>query len=390
MAMPTVAPPASWQREPAARTVEGVAIHGGCSRPAQRLHPRPTHCLFRAPPPATAAFPRHSMPPGPTHDGSTEALRLSEQRAQLAVDVARLGTWTWTRKGHGASRIELDARCREICGLHASGAVAREELFARIHPADRHRVEQALALALDPDGFGQFAEDIRFLHADGSVRWSVSRGRTRFSGEGDACVAELFGSVVDITAQVSFNDRYRALFDSIDRGFCVIEMLFDGDGTAAGLPLPGNQPALRRPDRPGRCDRQARARTGAGARAALVRHLWPRRATPASRCASRAGRGARPLVRRLRLPRRRSARAPGRVLFADITERSRTEQALRERPAQGRIPGHARARAAQPAGADPQRRCDVLRLARPRTPRCACSGDHGAPGRPADRAWSTT
>ena len=50
------------------------------------------------------------MPPGPTHDGSTEALRLSEQRAQLAVDVARLGTWTWTRKGHGASRIELDAR----------------------------------------------------------------------------------------------------------------------------------------------------------------------------------------------------------------------------------------------------------------------------------------
>ena len=172
------------------------------------------------------------MPPGPTHDGSTEALRLSEQRAQLAVDVARLGTWTWTRKGHGASRIELDARCREICGLHASGAVAREELFARIHPADRHRVEQALAMALDPDGFGQFAEDIRFLHADGSVRWSVSRGRTRFSGEGDACVAELFGSVVDITARVSFNDRYRALFEAIDRGFCVVEVLFDGAGTA--------------------------------------------------------------------------------------------------------------------------------------------------------------
>ena len=36
----------------------------------------------------------------------------------------------------------------------------------------------------------------------------------------------------DVTAQVQANDRYRALFDSIDRGFCIVEVLFDAGGKA--------------------------------------------------------------------------------------------------------------------------------------------------------------
>ena len=181
-----------------------------------------------APPqlPATDA----PMPRATNHDGSTDALRLSEQRAQLAVDVARLGTWTWTRGEDGAVRVELDARCRQVCGIGHSGVVSPQEILARIHPDDRQRLAQALAAAFDPGGFALFAEDLRFLHADGSLRWAVSRGRTRFVG--DAGAAELFGSLVDTTAQVSSNDRYRALFDAIDRGFCVVEMLFDAGGNA--------------------------------------------------------------------------------------------------------------------------------------------------------------
>jgi signal transduction histidine kinase len=270
------------------------------------------------------------MHPSPFHNTSIEALRLSEQRAQLALDVARLGTWTWTREGHGSSRIELDARCREICGIDPDGVVTREELFARIHPEDRRRVEQALAVALDPGGFGQFAEEIRFLHADGSVRWTVSRGRTRFAGERDACVAELFGSVVDITARVSFNDRYRTLFDAIDRGFCVVEVLFDAAGTAVDYRFLETNPRFM-------------AETGlVDAVGKRMRELSPAHEEHWFRIYGEVARSGVPVrfenqaealgrwfdvyAYRVGDP---LARQVG-ILFADITERRRTEQTLRD------------------------------------------------------------
>ena len=168
------------------------------------------------------------MQPPPDHDGSTDALRLSEQRTQLAVDVARLGTWTWIRGDD--DRVELDPRSREICGLPASGEVAREQVLAQVHPDDRARIEAALVAALASDEAASFSEDLRFVHGDGSVRQALALGRTRrFSADGPV---ELFGSLFDITARVSFNERYRALFDAIDRGFCVVEVLFDDSGTA--------------------------------------------------------------------------------------------------------------------------------------------------------------
>ena len=163
---------------------------------------------------------------------SDDALRRIEQRAQLAVDVARLGTWEWRRED-GASVYHADARCREIAGIAPDEPVSREVLLAHVHPGDRMRVDQVLDTALDPAGPGVYEQPMRFLHRDGGVRWTVARGRAMFTGEGASRqAAGLFGSLVDVTAQVQANDRYRALFDSIDRGFCIIEVLFDADGTA--------------------------------------------------------------------------------------------------------------------------------------------------------------
>jgi PAS domain S-box-containing protein len=161
-----------------------------------------------------------------------DALRRSEQRAQLAVDVARLGTWEWRRED-GASVYEADARCREISGISPEEPVTREVLLKHVHPDDRARVQRALDAALDPRGSGLYDEQMRFLHADGSVRWTLARGRAMFSGEGEARQPTgLFGSLVDVTAQVLVNNKYRALFDAIDRGFCVVEVLFDAAGVA--------------------------------------------------------------------------------------------------------------------------------------------------------------
>jgi signal transduction histidine kinase len=158
-----------------------------------------------------------------------ESLRRSEQRAQLAIDVAHLGMWTWSAI-ELPDGVTLDERCREICGLPASGRLTRADVMARVHPEDQARIGGALQAAFDPSGSGMFSEDIRFLALDGGVRWAVARGQRSPRHDGGGC--ELFGSLVDISAGVGFNDRYRALFHAIDRGFCVVEVLFDDAGKA--------------------------------------------------------------------------------------------------------------------------------------------------------------
>ena len=58
--------------------------------------------------------------------------------------------------------------------------------------------------------------------------------------------------------------RYRALFEAIDTGFCIIEVKFDERTAADRLPIRRGQPGLRGPDRPGRRGGQMDARARAG------------------------------------------------------------------------------------------------------------------------------
>ena len=70
-------------------------------------------------------------------------------------------------------------------------------------------------------------------------------------------------------------------------------------------------------------------------------------------------------------------------VLVDITDRKRAEDALREADrAQGRVPGHARPRAAQPARPDPQRACRSCELQGAQTPelRWARGRDRAAGG----------
>jgi signal transduction histidine kinase/ActR/RegA family two-component response regulator len=155
-------------------------------------------------------------------------LLRSEQQARLALDVARLGTWTWLVAD---DTVQADARCRQIFGVDRYMPLTLATVMERIHPDDRTPIRDALQASLTVGDQGRHKEDLRFVHADGSVRFAVSRGRTHFVGEGaDRHAVEIFGSMIDVTEQIVTKDKYRSLFDSIDQGFCLIEMLFDRDG----------------------------------------------------------------------------------------------------------------------------------------------------------------
>ncbi len=106
-------------------------------------------------------------------------------------------------------------------------------------------------------------------------------------------------------------ENYLTLFNSIDEGFAVFEMLYEGARAVDYRFIEVNAAFERQtglPDAVGKTARQLIPET----RGALVRDLRPHRGLRRSGAVRGAGQGAREILRRLRLPGRRSRETPGR------------------------------------------------------------------------------
>ena len=108
-------------------------------------------------------------------------LARSEQRLSLAAGAASLTTWSW--------RPPSGERGADEPGESEFGAA-----FARIHPADRGLVADAVRAALR-DG-SEFEVEYRLAGLDGEPRWRSARGGT---ASGDA--GQLVGVAFDIGAR---------------------------------------------------------------------------------------------------------------------------------------------------------------------------------------------
>jgi PAS domain S-box-containing protein len=116
-----------------------------------------------------------------------------------------------------------------------------------VHPDDRQETAHAFqeaAAARRP-----FSLDHRVRRHDGQDRWVLDQGRPRFANDGEWLGYS--GSVIDVHDRRLALDalrrseaRYRALFESIDEGFCVLEMLFDDDGRAVDYRFVETNPAF--------------------------------------------------------------------------------------------------------------------------------------------------
>jgi signal transduction histidine kinase len=134
------------------------------------------------------------------------ALRESEERLRLALSAGQMRTWEWDLGADTVLTSESGPpRANQPRGperLELPGALAG------IHPADRARVEQALA-EIRAGQRDHLDVDYHVGPAGGPVRWLAARGRVHRAADGRP--AKMVGVLLDVTDQKQAEEERIAL-----------------------------------------------------------------------------------------------------------------------------------------------------------------------------------
>ena len=124
-----------------------------------------------------------------------DALRLSEQRLELAQAAAGIGTWEWDITANITTASEAYF---PLFGLPPHSAVpAHEDWLRLLHPDDRERVDDEIRSALKSGR--PYDTEFRVIHPDGSVHWLLGKAKVIRDDAGDP--VRMIGANIDITAQ---------------------------------------------------------------------------------------------------------------------------------------------------------------------------------------------
>jgi PAS domain S-box-containing protein len=170
------------------------------------------------------------------HEQKIASAKLCDARHRLeeTLGAGDIGTWNYDL---AADLVYADRNMAQLFGVPFQGkeGLSPALFFGAIHPDDLHEVEASVQRTRDTGK--PFAVSFRVLLLDGQVRYIHSRGKAELDLERRP---QWFpGVAIDVTplklSQEELRireERYRALFDSIDDGFTIIELLFDDYGKA--------------------------------------------------------------------------------------------------------------------------------------------------------------
>jgi PAS domain S-box-containing protein len=179
---------------------------------------------------------------------SRERLRASEERVRLATDAAGLGVWAWDA---ASRRITWENdRLYALFGLAPTDEPVQLDQFATefSHPDDAAAYSRAIAETLE-HGKRLHFEGRFYRKNDRALRWIEFTGILQPAEDGTP--RRMLGTAADISHRKHAEEklrrseeRYRTLFESIDEGFCIIQVIFDDEGRPADYRFVETNPAF--------------------------------------------------------------------------------------------------------------------------------------------------
>jgi PAS domain S-box-containing protein len=181
-------------------------------------------------------------------EAERQALRESEQRYQQLVATIPDVIFVLSVPDFRATYIA--PRAERLVGIPGEEALGSAERWLRlIHEADRERAKQELSRAV-AEGRGLSIE-FRMYHRNGGIRWIEGHSSLVFGEDGKP--RELLGVLTDITERkraeerlIESESRYRGLFEMMENGMAVHEVVYDAQGEAHDYRFLEVNPAFER------------------------------------------------------------------------------------------------------------------------------------------------
>ncbi|MFQ4136416.1 PAS domain S-box protein [Nodosilinea sp. PGN35] len=155
-------------------------------------------------------------------------LQASEERCRLIADTVPQIIWITDADG----RVEfVNQQWQDYTGSLEEPATALEALVSFVHPADVATTMTAFNQALQAGG--AFRAEHRVQSAAGTYRWFLVQAEP-YQDPQTGKISRWFGTLVDVhdlkiaeAALRASEEKYRSLFNSMDEGFCILQVLFD-------------------------------------------------------------------------------------------------------------------------------------------------------------------
>ena len=131
------------------------------------------------------------------------ALARSQERLQLALTAARMGTWHYDLS---SDTLSWDDNLKHLYGLEPQAPIqTRDDFLQRVHQDDRAFVQETLTRALSESGLLEY--EFRIVLPAGQVRWVAEQGRVDRDGAGSPLYVT--GVCMDVTERKAMEERLR-------------------------------------------------------------------------------------------------------------------------------------------------------------------------------------
>ena len=143
-----------------------------------------------------------------------ESLRASQARLNSTLAAGSIGTWTWDIVNDRLAGDDFIAHMFAMDPAAVAKGLPAEVYIRKLMQEDQPIVESALARAIQ--SCGHFHVEFRVPQENGELNWLEAKGRVEGDAAGNALNFD--GAVMDITERKRSESRFRRLFDSNAQG----------------------------------------------------------------------------------------------------------------------------------------------------------------------------